>query len=307
MRLIDCRRIWDQAPHSAFTDLERFGDSWYCTFREGRSHWAPGAAGKIRVIRSDGGDLWESTALISAEGDLRDPKLCVTPDGELMLTYFRRFNPHRFGEQDERQYVQFSTDGTTWSSAVPIGFPNQWLWRVTWHDGRAYGLSRGGPADQPPFTRPQRGDVLVSRDGRSFGYLAGAPDGGEATFRFSSQASAYCLLRGEENRAWWGTASPPYTHWQWRTMNVEIGGPDFTILPDATMVAVVRLYDGRERTSVCRLDPERAELEEVLALPSAGDTSYAGIVRYDGVLWVSYYSSHEEKTAVYLARVDPAG
>jgi hypothetical protein len=41
----------------------------------------------------------------------------------------------------------------------------------------------------------------------------------------------------------------------------------------------------------------------VLTLPSGGDTSYAGMVWHDGVLWVSYYASHEGKTAIYLARV----
>jgi hypothetical protein len=42
-------------------------------------------------------------------------------------------------------------------------------------------------------------------------------------------------------------------------------------------------------------------------LPSGGDTSYAGLVWHDGVLWVSYYSSHEGKSAVYLAKVNVAG
>jgi hypothetical protein len=29
-------------------------------------------------------------------------------------------------------------------------------------------------------------------------------------------------------------------------------------------------------------------------------------VWHDGLLWISYYSSYEEKTAIYLARVKPA-
>ena len=47
----------------------------------------------------------------------------------------------------------------------------------------------------------------------------------------------------------------------------------------------------------------RRGYEPVLTLPSGGDTSYAGMVWHDGLLWVSYYSSHEGKTAIYLARV----
>jgi len=41
----------------------------------------------------------------------------------------------------------------------------------------------------------------------------------------------------------------------------------------------------------------------LLTLPSGGDTSYAGMVWHEGLLWVTYYSSHEEKTCIYLAKV----
>ena len=43
--------------------------------------------------------------------------------------------------------------------------------------------------------------------------------------------------------------------------------------------------------------------EPVLTLPSGGDTSYAGMVWHNDLLWVSYYSSHEGKTSIYLAKI----
>ena len=43
--------------------------------------------------------------------------------------------------------------------------------------------------------------------------------------------------------------------------------------------------------------------EPALTLPSGGDTSYAGMVWHEDLLWMSYYSSHEESTNVYLAKV----
>jgi hypothetical protein len=45
------------------------------------------------------------------------------------------------------------------------------------------------------------------------------------------------------------------------------------------------------------------KLEEALALPSSGDTSYARLVFHQGFLLVSYYSSHEGKASIYLAKV----
>ena len=45
------------------------------------------------------------------------------------------------------------------------------------------------------------------------------------------------------------------------------------------------------------------KLTPVLTFPSGGDTSYPGMVWHDGLLWISYYSSHEGNTSIYLARV----
>ena len=74
-------------------------------------------------------------------------------------------------------------------------------------------------------------------------------------------------------------------------------------LPDGRFVAAVRLYDGGARTSLCWLDPDQATMTEFLKLPSGGDTSYAGLVWHEGLLWISYYSSHEGRTSIYLAKV----
>ena len=77
-------RIWDAGAHNAFTDLIRWRDRWYCTFREGDEH--VGGDGRIRVLVSTDGQAWTSAALVGEPGiDLRDPKLSTTPDGRLMI------------------------------------------------------------------------------------------------------------------------------------------------------------------------------------------------------------------------------
>ena len=53
----------------------------------------------------------------------------------------------------------------------------------------------------------------------------------------------------------------------------------------------------------------RSSYEPALVLPSGGDCSYAGMVWRDNVLWISYYSSHddqsviENRSSIYLAQV----
>src|SRR6266542_773332 len=85
VELLEVRRIWDRAPHNAFTDLVRFKGRWFCVFREGAAHVSPDGA--LRVITSKNGRDWTSAALLTRRGaDLRDAKVTVTPDNRLMLS-----------------------------------------------------------------------------------------------------------------------------------------------------------------------------------------------------------------------------
>ena len=126
---------------------------------------------------------------------------------------------------------------------------------------------------------------------------------------FLPDESALCLLRrdgkGPVATAQLGRSRPPYTAWTWVDLGKTIGGPTLLQLPDGRIVAGVRLLDGKARTSLCWLDPEAGKLDEFLTLPSGGDTSYPGLVWHDGRLWISYYSSHEGKASIYVARVKP--
>ena len=37
--------------------------------------------------------------------------------------------------------VPFSKDGREWTTPQRVLGDGDWLWRVTWHDGKAYGVS----------------------------------------------------------------------------------------------------------------------------------------------------------------------
>jgi len=185
-----------------------------------------------------------------------------------------------------------------------VGDRDNWLWRITWHRGKAYGFGYGCQNDN-------RGIRLYKSDnGTTFDTLiAKASVEGtypnETSMVFLADHTCHCLLRqdGRPNSGYLGTSRPPYTDWKWKKLGVRIGGPHMLRLPDGRFVAAVRLYDSPVRTSLCWLDPDQGTLTEQLKLPSGGDTSYAGLVWHDDLLWVSYYSSHEGKTAIYLAKV----
>lgn len=301
-RLVSVKRIWDQAPHNAFTDLLFHDGRWYCVFREGSRHASPDGA--IRVITSNDGDQWSSLALVTDPAeDLRDAKLSVTPSGQLMLN-----GAGMQADKDIRYHSMawFSSDGgRNWSDSHRIGDPGFWLWRSQWHNGVCY--SMGYDTNRDRSKRTAR--FYRSGDGKSYEAMIpklNLDNGvGEDAILFDDDGSALCLFRHEtgDKMAFLGRSKPPYDQWTWKRLNVRIGGPNMRRLPDGRIIAATRLYDGKTRTSLSWLDPDNETLTECLTLPSGGDTSYAGMVWKDDILWISYYSSHEEKTCIYLAKV----
>lgn len=298
-RLVSVQRIWDRAPHNAFTDLVYFKRRWFCVFREGASHASPDGA--VRVITSAEGTHWESCARITAaNADLRDPKIVETPDHRLMLTTAAAMRPPApFSHQT---LACFSRDGRHWGDPVKIGDPNLWLWRITWHGGTAYSVGYDTAGER--FAR-----LYASADGRIFQALVdrlfdqGSPN--ESALVFLKDGTGLCLLRrdGPAGSAQLGVARPPYRTWRWQDLGQRLGGPNLLALPDGRLVVAARVYAPAARTALLWLDPHSDRLRECLALPSGGDCSYPGLAWHDGLLWVSYYSSHAGKASIYLAKI----
>jgi len=307
--LVDVRKIWDRGTHNAFTDLVRFKGRWFCAFREASGHGSND--GNIRVITSADGKDWTSTALISTpdptKPDMRDAKLAVTPDGKLMLIAAGRdVNYYNY-----LTYTWFSDDGKTWSKPTAVGDEKVWLWRITWHEGICYSLAYHVNGT---WLR-----LYASKDGRDFKTLVEkltpSPQGsrpGEPVLAFEGD-TVVALVRQEGKRpsSLLGVSRRPFTDWRWKDLDFHLGGPHLIRLPDGRYVAGGRKYysdsDGKVTkysTVLLWLDPKAATMTEFLELPSGGDTSYPGLVFHDGLLWVSYYSSHERhKARIYLAKV----
>lgn len=299
--IVTISKIWDQAGHNAFTDLIRFRNQWFCTFREAETHTK--GDGKLRVISSRDGTTWTSVALLEErEIDLRDPKLSITPDGRLMMIAGGSVRSPSGGYATRRPRVSFSQDGRTWTPIQKIMEDEDWLWRVTWHKGRAWGVSyRGGGG----LKTARSGALYTSTDGLKWEKVTQLETSGtsETTLRFTANDEMIAMVRCEygERHGQIGISKAPYKQWTWFDSGERFGGPNFIILPDKTMVAGSRKTGDKPVTVLARMSPN--QYQPVLTLPSAGDNSYPGLVWHDNLLWVSYYSTHEGKTSIYLAKV----
>jgi hypothetical protein len=307
--VVTVERIWNRAAHSAFTDIIRFEDDLYCTFREGSGH-IPGRNGLIRVIRSHDGMNWESVALLDEKHvDLRDPKLSMTSDGRLMVNSGASFYHDTKRVGIESRVAFYDPKNDTFRKPQKVILPKEanigfdWLWRITWHKGWAWGC-----VQQVPNTGDRALQLVRSRDGIHFEHVAtlDVPFPSETTLRFLADDTMIAMIRrgGKEPYGWIGKANPPYNDWKFTRSNKAFGGPNFVQLPNGMWLAGSRGYGGKTATTALWwLDIETAKLTELLELPSGGDTSYPGFVidQKNNRVLVSYYSSHEGKSAIYLA------
>jgi hypothetical protein len=307
-KIVSVERIWDAAGHNAFTDLIRFRNQWFCTFRESESH--VGGEGRIRVLTSADGRRWTTAALLTEPGvDLRDPKFSITPDRRLMLVLGGTYLEGKSKAMQPR--VTFSSDGSHWSATVRILERDDWLWRVTWYKNQSYGIAYTVPSRNKAGPEPVPWSVrlVTAPDGLHFRTLAplNIPDRpNEGTLRFAENGDCIALVRREagDKAAWIGRSHLPYTTWQWKSADLFIGGPNFIRLPDGSMVAAGREIDPATRSPKTFLGS--MSLDSVvpqLTLPSGGDCSYPGLVFHQGLLWMTYYSSHEGKASIYLAKI----
>lgn len=306
--LVEAKRIWDQAPHNAFTDLVRWQNEFYCAFREGRGHVS--SDGKIRVLRSQDAGTWTSAALVELAGfDLRDAHLSVTPDGRLMLLGGAAPREKDGQSAPTGSFVAFSKDGIDWTKPQIVSEPGRWLWSATWHEGKAYGVSYAAGSGERHLS------LLVSEDGLAFKpvverlFAEGFPN--ETALRFTSDGVCYALVRQDKGgdgpySAILGVSGGDFTKWNWHDLGTEFngfGGPNFIQLPTGQWLAAGRMHEGGAHTALCRLDVTEHKMTKLLKLPSGGDTSYPGLLWHDGLLYLSYYSSHEGKTSIYLAKI----
>jgi hypothetical protein len=312
------KKIWDKAEHNAFTDLIRYNNAFYCSFREGVSHVGGENSGKVRIIKSKDGDNWKSIALLEIDGlDLRDPKLSVTPDKQLMVIMAGAVFENGVVQElfpmvsfSEKSGKEFSLPEK--SVIDPAITPSKdWIWRVTWHNGIGYGINYQLKENAKNRQLLKKDAWLIylmkTKDGKSFEKISkleveNLPN--ESTIRFDKNDNMYVLVRREagDKMGVLAKSSFPYKDWMFNKLNFRLGGPNFLFLKDKQVVMGTRLYESKTATGIFVTDL-KGNKQKLLKLPSGGDTSYPGMVLHKKKLWVSYYSSHEGKSSIYLAKI----
>lgn len=323
VRVGEVRRVFHNGEHNAFTDLCRFRDQLYLTFRSCPDGHMVHPTASVIVLRSgDEGRTWEQAHRFSVtDRDTRDPHFLAFRDRLFVCTGTWWSGPTTIpvAEYDLNKhlgYAAHSGDGATWSEPEMLeGTFGFYIWRAAAHGGKAYLCGRR----KPGFEIGPRGEgekiqslLLESEDGLIWKMRAyfNESAGDETAFLFAPDGGLLGIGRhGGGKNAFLLRSQPPYREWTRESLDRPVGGPLVAKWGEHILVGGRKTTkEHGPKTSLCWLVD--GSLQEFAELPSGGDNSYPGFVALSPErALVSWYSSHEKDeagktiTAIYLTEL----
>lgn len=294
---LEVRKVFANGKHNAFTAMRRFkGDLWLA-FRSGENHNS--ATADVLVLRSNDGKDWQQAYKFDATKDDRDPQMVVTE--QRLYLYCPAMNG-----KECNTWLAFTDDGKTWSAPRKIYEPQFILWKPCVHDGVFYAAAH--KKDESSGGKGREVHFVKSADGINWEKVSTIRAGNwesETTLFFDGKHHATAFLRQKYGnpQAQILEADPPYATWSARPADVShfsghsvhtFRGVTYllsrTVGPKREYGASIYTFDGGRLTRYCDL-------------PAGGDCAYLEAVEDGSNMLVSYYSSHEGSTNIYLAVV----
>ena len=311
-RATDCRS--EICQHNENTDLTRWnGAVWFVHRTAGSQILGPNSS--LLVSRSDDrGKTWRQLAVIPAiEGrDLRDPSFYRIGD-KLAVKALTRLQVASLRDRDVDTIAVGSVSpdgGKTWSPLVPIGPPTWSFWRIRDDAHGVHYTAAYEDGDKSVVLFSSTDGTHWAAGAQIYGRAEDTPLETELVFMPSGKLLALVRMDGTDaellgnvgrlrTKVCW--ASPPYAAWDCsRELDgVRLDGP-VAFLHGSRLFVIARKHfieeADRKRTALYEItgDFSGGDLAVIEhgELPSAGDTSYAGVapIDRDRVL-VTWYSS----------------
>jgi hypothetical protein len=304
----DCRSVI--CRHNENTDLIVWNNAIWFIHRTAVSQTL-GPNSALHIYKStDNGQTFTQTALIPApsDRDIRDPHFYVV-GSELYVKALTRLpvDSARDSNVDTIAVGMHSKDGVTWTDQQPIG-PKGWsFWRIRENAGTYYTAAyQDGDQSVVMYTST---DGLTWTAGPSV-YTVSADTPLETELTFMPSGKLLALVRTDGNdqellgdqgrlrtQVCW--SNPPYSSFDCNAVfnGQRLDGP-LTFFWKNRLFVVARKHlqgTGKKRTSLFEItgnfDGGPLDIKEWGEVPSAGDTSYAGVAMIDDThALISWYS-----------------
>ncbi|MEO7328333.1 MAG: sialidase family protein [Minicystis sp.] len=316
----DCRK--DICRHNENTDLINYQGAIFLVHRTAQSQiLGPNSA--LHIYKSiDGGGSFQETALIAAPldpvnpdnpldtmgRDLRDPHFFIVA-GKLHLKALVRLPVMslRDSDVDTISVGASSDDGVSWTELAPIGPPTWSFWRIKESQGTFYSAAYED-GDKSVYLFSSTDGVKWAKGAKVYDLTEDTPLETELTFMPSGKLLALVRMDGNDTeilgsqgrlrtKICW--SSPPYDSFDCPSTldGQRLDGP-LSFFHDNRLFVVARKHLGasaKKRTSLFEItgdfDGGALAIKEWGDLPSAGDTSYAGVATIDAThALLSWYS-----------------
>jgi len=289
------RALVADGQHNAFTAMVRWKDQYWLAFRKGQAHNSSMA--DVILLRSVDAENWAQARVVDLQADDRDPQFLATP---------RRLFLYVPGMQGGRctSYATCTEDGTAWTAPRPVYEPLFILWKPLARGNRYYATAHR-KAEGKEGGKVREVHLITSVNGMDWEKVSTIRAGNwesETTLHFESDTRLLAFLRQKYSTPGYILeSSAPFTEWAQRPAGVHLSGHIACTFDGKTYVLSRTMAREGNGTMIYLWMDDK--LQPYCALPSGGDCSYPAAVPIDREMLVSYYSSHEGSTNIYLARV----
>ncbi|HAY78364.1 MAG TPA: hypothetical protein DCY79_01005 [Planctomycetaceae bacterium] len=324
VEVTNIRRVFYNGEHNAFTDLIRFRNEYFLTFRSCPDGHMVHPTASIIVLRSKDLRQWDQVYRFRVpKRDTRDPHFLVFKQRLFIYTgtWYSGTTTLPREKYDLNQHLGYGVwtqDGRQWSPPTMLeGTFGHYVWRAAAHDGKAYLCGRRNR----DFAIGVRGEgatvqslMLESDDGLVWRKKSVFQEerGDETAFRFDPDGTLMAVGRRGSAHAQLLRSQPPYSDWERSDLGCYVGGPLLVSWGDRRVVGGRRNLSGKGMRTVMHW-LNGSQLQPFAELPSDGDNSYPGWISLSDTRAVmSWYSSHEADdagkriTAIYMADLNIA-
>jgi hypothetical protein len=333
--VVDSWDIINDGMHNSNTDMIEWNGKYYLSYVSSPYHFGSEKSALHVKVSTDLGRTWLEVNSFAPFGeDIRDPKFAAI--GNRLFVYALKNTS--FVAEPYITVYSYTEDGVKWSIFDVIPGLDGWLfWRPKTRDGATY-------YNSAYWFQHDKSVLLKSTDGINWEIVSTIHQGDrndETEIQFLSDGRLLATARlehggfadgafGDSQGATLITASaPPYSEWTdlLQSRVTRLDGP-YLFTYHNRVYAVGRYQPdlghsglltaqgsilARKRTSLFEVRTDG--LAYLTDLPSAGDTSYTGVVVVGDIAYVSYYTSPIDRdyswilgmitpSAVRLAKVD---
>jgi len=294
----EVRKVVGDGKHNAFTALAKFRGQFWLAFRAAKDHNS--GDGDLVVLRSKDGRDWTEAFRLNAAPDDRDPQFLVT-EKRLFL-----YDPAMNGAE-LTTFAVYTDDGQTWSKPQPVYEPRFILWKPCIHEGKFYAAAHKKAESSGGKDREVH--LIVSDDGLKWQKVSTVRAGkweSETTLQFVEKGRLLAWLRQKYGspQCQLLVAEPPYTDWKPQPAGVEhLSGHSVTTIRGVTYLLSRTMDRAAKKNGTMIYTYADGKLQPYCELPAGGDCAYAEAVELGDDLLVSYYSTHEGATNIYVALV----